>query len=286
MTYQKLIQSASQEALEKDKEDSAVILLLSHAANIKTNELYQRMFKEVEEEIVQKFKSLFDKYLYENKPVQYLIGTCCFFGYDFIVNPSVLIPRFETEELVENVLKRYDLYFAGQTVDVCDVATGSGCIAISLAKEEPKMNVIGTDISTDALAVAKANNEKLNANVTFLQGNMLEPLQGKKFDILVSNPPYIPTTENVMSLVKDNEPNIALFGGEDGLKFYHIILSGAHQYLKEKAMICFEHGYDKKEEMIELAKKYFPTAKVEVLKDLEGKGRMTFIYIGGFKWEN
>ena len=111
---------------------------------------------------------------------------------------------------------------------------------------------------------------------------MLAPFKGRKFDIFVSNPPYIPETEEVMSLVKDNEPNIALFGGNDGMKFYRIILSGVKDLLKEKAMICFEHAYDKKEEMIALANHYFPEAKVEVLKDLEGKDRMTFIYVGDF----
>jgi release factor glutamine methyltransferase len=85
-----------------------------------------------------------------------------------------------------------------------------------------------------------------------------------------------------MSLVKDNEPNIALFGGNDGMKFYRIILSGVRELLKDKAMICFEHGYDKKEDMIKLANHYFPDSKVEVLKDLEGKDRMTFIYVGDF----
>ena len=110
---------------------------------------------------------------------------------------------------------------------------------------------------------------------------MLEPLNDK-FDILVSNPPYIPENEEVMSLVKDNEPNIALFGGLDGLKFYNIILRDAKRILKDRAMIAFEHGYDKKKEIEALAKKYFPLAKVETLKDLEGKDRMTFIYIGDF----
>ena len=88
-----------------------------------------------------------------------------------------------------------------------------------------------------------------------------------------------------MSLVKDNEPNIALFGGSDGMKFYKIILSGVKPFLNKKAMLAFEHGYDKKNEMIALANRYFPGSKVEVLKDLEGRDRMTFIYVGDFKWE-
>ena len=245
MTYQKLLQQASEKAIEYDKEESAAILLLEHVTNLKMNQLYMKIHDEVEPEILDKFNTIFNRYLNDNEPIQYLVGYSCFYGYNFVVNPSVLIPRFETEELVENILYRYDKYFKGQKVDVVDVATGSGCIAISLSLEEKNMNVIGTDISFEALDVARINNEKLKANVEFIQGDMLEPVKGKKFDIFVSNPPYIPEDEDVMSLVKDNEPNIALFGGSDGMKLYRIILSGVKDLLKDRAMICFEHGFDK-----------------------------------------
>ena len=282
MTYQKLLQQAQNKAIELDKEESAAYLLLEHVTGLETNQLYLKIHNEVEDEILEKFNDIFNRYLNNNEPIQYLIGYSCFYGYDFTVNENVLIPRYETEELVENILYRYDQHFGGQKVDVCDLATGSGCIAITLDLEEPNMNVIASDISFEALEVAEINNKKLGANVKFYQGDMLEPFKGKKFDIFVSNPPYIPADEEVMSLVKDNEPNIALFGGSDGMKFYRIILSGVKELLKDKAMICFEHAYDKKEEMIALANHYFPEAKVEVLKDLEGKDRMTFIYVGEF----
>ena len=285
MTYQKFIKLKQNEAIENDKEESAVVLLLEAVTKLETYELYVKTSEEIEEDIVNKFNEIFDKYLHDNKPIQYLIGYTTFYGYDVIVNDSVLIPRCETEELVENVLYRYDEHFNGKIVDVCDLATGSGCIAISLAKEEKNMRVIATDISPEALEVARKNNEKMGAAVKFFEGDMLAPLGDMKFDIFVSNPPYIPEAEEVMSLVKDNEPNIALFGGSDGMKFYKIILSGLKPHLKEKAMIAFEHGYDKKDEMQKLAKFYFPNAKVETLKDLEGKDRMTFIYVGDFKWE-
>jgi len=285
MTYQKFIREKEKIAVENDKEESAVILLLEHVTKLETNYLYMRMQEEIDDNIVKEFNKIFDVYLYENKPIQYLIGYTNFYGYDFIVNEDVLIPRCETEELVENILYRYDEHFKGKKVNVCDLATGSGCIAISLDLEEPNMNVIGTDISDAALKVAKMNNEKMNANVKFLQGDMLEPLKGMKFDIFVSNPPYIPDDEEVMSLVKDNEPNIALFGGSDGMKFYRIILSQVKNYLNDKALIAFEHGYDKKKEMIALANEYFPNSMVEVLKDLEGRDRMTFIYVGDFIWQ-
>ncbi len=282
MKYMKFIKEAEQLAASMDKEESAVILLLEYVTKENSTGLYTKLHEEVSKEIQESFQSLFHRYLYENEPVQYLIGSSCFYGYDFKVTKDVLIPRYETEELVEQVLYRYDSYFKGQQVDVCDLATGSGCIGITLALEEKLMRVVATDISKDALRIAKENSEKLGVNVEFLEGDMLEPVKNRKFDIFVSNPPYIPEKENVMSLVKDNEPNIALFGGEDGMKFYRIILENVHMLLKEKAIVCFEHGYDKKEEMLALAKYYFPEARVEVLKDLEGKDRMTFIYVGDF----
>ena len=285
MTYLEFMKLKENEALENNKEDSAVVLLLENICNLETNALFMKRGEEIEEEYVNKFNEIFEKYLHENKPIQYLIGTSCFYGYDFIVNENVLIPRFETEELVENILYKYDEHFGGKKVEVCDLATGSGCIAITLAKEEPNMHVVATDISKEALEVAKLNNQKFDANVKFLQGDMLTPLKGKKFDIFVSNPPYIPENEDVDSLVKDNEPNLALFGGDDGMKFYRIILQGLRPLLNKKALVAFEHGYDKKEEMLALCKKYFPECKAECIKDLEGKDRMTFIYVGDFTWQ-
>ena len=126
------------------------------------------------------------------------------------------------------------------------------------------------------------NNQKFDANVKFLLGSMVEPLVGKKFDIIVSNPPYIPNNEEVQSLVKDNEPNVALFGGEDGLDFYRIILRDAKLIMKEKVLIAFEHGYNKNQEIEDLAHLYFPTAKVVHKKDMQGRDRMSFIFVGDF----
>ena len=285
MTYQAFMRLKENEALENEKEDSAVVLLLEAVTGFETNTLFMKRQEEIPSEIEKKFNEIFNKYLHENKPIQYLIGYSNFYGYDFIVNEDVLIPRFETEELVENILYKYDEHFGGKKVDVCDLATGSGCIAITLSKEEKNMRVVASDISKEALKVARENNKKLGGNVTFLEGDMLEPLKGMKFDIFVSNPPYIPEEEEVDPLVKDNEPNLALFGGKDGMKFYRIILEGLRPLLKEKAMIAFEHGFDKKEEMLALAKEYFPEAKAECIRDLEGKDRMTFIYVGDFVWQ-
>lgn len=281
MKLAKFIKLKQEEAITAQKEESAVIFLLEYILDLTPTALFERLDKEIVEEEVNKFNFLFEKYLYHNKPIQYLVGKTTFYGYDFYVNEDVLIPRFETEELVENILFFYDKYFKGQKVNVCDIGTGSGAIAIALAKEEKNMTLTATDISAKALEVAKKNAKNLETNITFLEGDMLEPLT-TKYDILVSNPPYIPSGENVDKLVKENEPNLALFGGNDGLKFYRIILANASKYLKGRAMICFEHGYDKKQEIEALALKHFPNSKVLTLKDLEGKDRMTFVFVGDF----
>ena len=118
MTYQQFIKEKEKLAIENDKEESSVVLLLEHVCNIETNDLYLRMFNEISADVIEEFNKIFDVYLYDNKPIQYLIGTSCFYGYDFIVNESVLIPRYETEELVENILYRYDEHFGGKAVDV------------------------------------------------------------------------------------------------------------------------------------------------------------------------
>ena len=144
------------------------------------------------------------------------------------------------------------------------------------------MKVWASDISFEALEVAESNNKKYDAGVTFLQGDMVEPLYGLRFDIIVSNPPYIPNTEEVESLVKDNEPNIALFGGNDGLKFYRIIIENAVKIAKEKFIMAFEHGYNKNEEIESLILQYFPLATVIHKKDMQGKDRMSFAIVGDF----
>ena len=282
MKLEQFIRKEQQNALSLGKEESAVVIYLMHILNYSSSELFLHMSDKVTPFVLEKFEKEFSLYLYENKPIQYIVGYQTFYGYDFLVDDRVLIPRFETEELVENILKLYDEYFDGQKVKVCDIGTGSGAIGITLAKEEPNMDVCITDISFDALEVAKANNSRLNANVTILQGDMVKPLYGMKFDIIVSNPPYIPDSEEVQSLVVDNEPNIALFGGNDGLKFYRIIIEDAKKIAKEKFVMGFEHGYDKNEAIEALIKKEFPNAKVIHKKDMQGKNRMTFAIVGDF----
>lgn len=211
------------------------------------------------------------------KPIQYLEGKVNFYGYDFIVNKNVLIPRFETEELVENTIYYIKKYF-NDKVNIVDVGTGSGAIGITLKKEIPSINITMTDISKKALRIAKQNANKLNIEATFIKGDLLKPLENKKYDILISNPPYIKTNEDIDQLVKDNEPHIALYGGEDGLKYYNLILRSANSILNERSLIALEIGSSQKQDIIDLIKKYLPNSKYEVKKDLQKRDRMVFIF--------
>ncbi len=270
----------AQKALEQNLEPEAIKILVLELSQMDG----ATFFANLNQEVPASQKILFDKainlYLESHIPIQHILGYTYFYGYKLKVSDKVLIPRPETEELVSYVLQKYDEVFNNQVVDVVDVGTGSGAIAIALAKEEKNFRVVATDISKEALTIAKENALINEAQVTFLEGDMLMPLieQTKKFDILVSNPPYIPDDEYVEDIVKNNEPHIALFGGKDGLDFYDIILKNAKLILKDKALILFEHSYSKKQEMLALAKKYFPASKAEVIKDLNGKDRFLILY--------
>lgn len=277
-TYREALTINEQYAIDNDKEDTAVKILLLHFSEMDSSQLLLCLDEEMPDDQYQDFLYGVDRYIIQNIPVQHITGKEYFFGYEFKVTPDVLIPRFETEELVANTLLLYDELFDGQAVDVVDIGTGSGCLAVTLDLEEPNMTVTATDISADALAIAKENNVTLGAEVTFLEGDLLEPLKGKTFDIVISNPPYIPNQEFVESVVKDQEPHLALFGGEDGLDLYRGILNDVSSILKEKYLIAFEHGFDKAKDLKKLIQSHLPDATIVQKKDMQGKDRMTFVH--------
>lgn len=280
VTVRKLIKDAEKLLDEKQKDCNVPKVLFYHLANKEPHQLYLMMDEEVDQELYDAFQIGMKRYI-DGEPIQYIKGKESFFSRDFIVNEDVLIPRYETEELVENILYHIDDYFEDySSIDLCDVGTGSGAIAISLALEEPKLKVVATDISEDALEVARLNAKELGAHVEFYQGDMLEPLieRNVKVDIFVSNPPYIPVKQEIEDVVKDNEPHVALFGGEDGLYFYRKIFERVRLLLKDRALLAFEMGFDQREIMVEALNHYFPDCPYEILKDINGKDRMLFIY--------
>lgn len=282
MTYRACLKEAEKELEQSQCGEQAALMLLLELSQMEAHNLYMEYEEEIPASLYEKFQDGI-KRLKQNEPLGHILGYEWFYGYQFEVNEHVLIPRPETEELVANVLADYDTYFSNQNdVFVADVGTGSGAIAITLQKEEPKLHVIATDISKEAIDVAYQNSLNNHSDVQFVIGDMLKPLieRNMKLDILVSNPPYIPQDEVLEESVKDFEPHVALFGGEDGLKFYREIFMHAKEVMKEKSFMAFEMGWNQKEAMLELVKEYLPDARAEVLKDMNGKNRMLFVYFG------
>ena len=280
MTIRELLRESETMLDDTNKDCNVAKVLFYHLANKEPHQLYLMMDEEVEDELYDAFQEGMKRYM-AGEPIQYIKGKETFFSRDFIVNEDVLIPRYETEELVENILYKIDDYFEDyESIDLCDVGTGSGAIAISLALEESKLNVVATDISKEALEVARLNAQELGANIEFYQGDMLEPLIDRemKVDIFVSNPPYIPVEQDIESVVKDNEPHVALFGGNDGLYFYRKIFSKVQSVIKDRALLAFEMGFDQRELMCQAVEHYFPNIPYEIIKDINGKDRMLFIY--------
>ena len=213
------------------------------------------------------------KKLNQGIPVQYIIGNVDFYGNIIEVNENVLIPRFETEGLVEKTIERLK---NRNNLKIVDLGTGSGCIAITLAK---KLNckVDAVDISPKALEVAKKNATNNNVSINFYLGDLLTPLKDK-YDCIISNPPYIAYDEEIMDIVYNNEPHIALFALNDGLKCYEDILKNCHKHLNKKALIAFEIGYKQGEKIKELALKYLDCT-ITIEKDLSDKDRYVFIQL-------
>ena len=213
--------------------------------------------------------------LNNGEPVQYIVGNVDFYNSNFIVNKNVLIPRFETEELVLNTINFIKEYFNNK-VKILDIGTGSGAIAISI-KKEVNSEVYATDISKEALEVAKENAERNNVSINFINTNIYDGIKDK-FDIIISNPPYIRYDEEIDEIVKNNEPHIALYADNNGLYFYEEILKNINSILNDKYLIAFEIGKDQGEDINKLKEKYLPDANIILKKDLEGRDRMIFIH--------
>ena len=213
--------------------------------------------------------------LNNGEPVQYIVGNVDFYNSNFIVNKNVLIPRFETEELVLNTIIFIKEYFHGP-IKVLDIGTGSGAIAISI-KKEINGEVYATDISKEALEVAKENAKRNKVDILFTETNLYDGIK-EKFDVVVSNPPYIRYDEEIDEIVKNNEPHIALYADNNGLYYYEEILKNIKTILNEKYLIAFEIGKDQGNAINELKEKYLSEANIILKKDLEGRDRMIFIH--------
>lgn len=206
---------------------------------------------------------------------QYIVGNVCFYGNIINVNKNVLIPRFETELLVEKTIKYCRKMFNDSKINILDIGTGSGCISITL-KKELDCNVVGVDISNDALEVARGNALINEVNINFICSDVFINVSDK-FDVIISNPPYISYEEEIEDIVKNNEPHLALYADDNGMFFYDKILRECSNYLNDKFLIAFEIGYKQGEDIMNLAYKYLDNVNVMVEKDYSGKDRYVFI---------
>lgn len=245
--------------------------LLEYVFGIDKNYYLMHKMDEVPSEKEEKYKSLIDIRA-TRKPVQYITGSAPFMGMDFYVDENVLIPRFDTENLIEICLKEMSKDKPQKLLDMC---TGSGCIAISLNKLfKGHIKVWAVDVDNGALGVAKRNNERMDASVEFIQSDLFSNVEGK-FNVIVSNPPYIRSEEikTLMPEVKDFEPCLALDGTEDGLKFYREISNQAPAFLENDGLLFFEIGFDQGKDVEEIMVKAGFT-DVKIAKDLCGLDRV------------
>ena len=258
----------------KTSSDHAKMLLSSYL-DVNPLELLTILDKEVDSDIEKLYKSSLEA-LKENKPIQYVIGNVNFYGLKFIVNKNVLIPRFETEELVEQVVE-YAKNLNKDKIKILDLGCGSGAIGLTLKSILKDSEVTLIDISKEALEVAKLNANNLNLDVTFIESDWFSNVGLDKYDIIVSNPPYIRTDEEIEEIVKNNEPSLALYGGVDGLDCYRKILANIKPYLNDKFLIAFEIGESQKEEIYDIVNKYLYDVEITCKKDLYGRNRMIFV---------
>ena len=264
MTYRQIINKCVENNIEKE----AVIFIITERLNISKSDLILNLDKEVDDCLIEDIDLLL-----KGIPSQYIIGYTYFYKYKFKVNNNVLIPRFDTEVLIDETLKVIkEKNIEG--IKIVDIGTGSGCIAITLKKEIPSINISAIDISKEALEVAKSNAKDNGVDINFINNDLLINIK-EKYDIIVSNPPYIDINEEVMDLVKNNEPSLALFSDNNGLYHYQQILQQSKYNLNKEGVILFEIPANRDEEIIALVSKYYNNYKI--IKDYANLSRVLII---------
>ena len=245
-------------------------LILCHLTDLDRMSMLMQGAKELTNEQEQRFSSLLFSRT-RREPLQYLLGTQVFYGLDFQVDRRVLIPRQETETLCEWGIQHLRSLNQPKALDLC---TGSGAIAVTLKHECPHADVTAADLSTDALAVAAANARLNRTDIRFVQGDLWQPLEGEVFDLILSNPPYIPTLDcNALQQEVMQEPRMALDGGEDGLDFYRRIAEGALPHLAPNGTIAVEVGIGEAQD-VALLFENAGLCDVQIINDLYGIQRI------------
>ena len=266
---------------ENNREKEVARYLLQHVLQKNYSELMITIYDEISPEAFEVFWNYVKEHA-TGRPFQYILGQESFYGRDFFVNEHVLIPRPETEELIEEVKKRVTkLFNVNKSMKIADIGTGSGAIALTIKNEIPNAEVTATDISSEALLVAKKNAENLHVQVEFKEGDLLAPIADQKWDVILSNPPYIGTNEAVTlsDTVIDYEPHLALFAEEDGLQLYRKMAAKLPDMMNTPSLIGFEIGFTQGPIVQKMLQNAFPQANVEVVQDINQKNRFIFCTI-------
>ena len=248
-------------------------ILVASVMNYDSLQLINYLNQKMTEEQESRYKELI-KVRKDNIPIQYITNSVNFYGLDLYVDENVLIPRFETEELVEHATELLNKRFIKPKV--LDLCCGSGAIGFAIKNKINDSIVTMSDISPKALDVAKKNKNKLNMDVEIIESDLFDNIHDK-YDCILSNPPYIKTNEEIEDIVKNNEPHLALYGGIDGLDYYERILKDISKYLNSNFLIGFEIGETQKEAIINIATKYLNNIDIIAYKDLSNRDRMIFI---------
>ncbi|MFD1319400.1 peptide chain release factor N(5)-glutamine methyltransferase [Loigolactobacillus zhaoyuanensis] len=261
--------------LEKQQHEDAGRFLLLERQNWTTTQLLTHYRQVMPAATWQQFQADVRRFA-QDEPAQYIVGQAPFYGHEFKVTPATLIPRAETEELVEWALAEFP---AQQPLRVLDLGTGSGAIAVSLKLARPKWQVCASDISTAALAVATANAQHLGAAVEFKHSDVFAAMDQMQFDLIISNPPYIATSEREVmdASVLAHEPATALFAAESGLAIYRQIFSGLPQHLVANGHFFGEFGYQQRPALTRLVAALLPASQVTFRRDIAGHERMLHI---------
>ncbi|MFR2205992.1 MAG: peptide chain release factor N(5)-glutamine methyltransferase [Clostridia bacterium] len=283
MKIKEVIEEGKNVLSKNNIEDNVIVTreLLAFVLGVEKQYLVIHLADELNAEDYIKFKENINK-LINGKPLQYITNNQEFMGLNFFVNENVLIPQPDTEIIVEETLKKCkELLLKNGKIKILDLCTGSGAIAVSLSIFlGDEAEVFASDISTKALEVAKYNNGKNNTNVRFIESNLFKNIQEQKFNIIVSNPPYIRSDViNKLSKQVQNEPHLALDGGEDGLKFYKKIIEQSCNYI-ENGYLILEIGYDQKEDVENLLKENKNYSEIKTIQDLSGNDRCVIAKVG------
>ena len=261
------------EAGIEEAENDARELLLA-AGRMSLGVYAMKHMEKAEEDETQEYYALIGRRA-SHEPLQYILGRTWFFGYEFFVDERVLIPRYDTEVLVDAVLGWISRKEQGAPLRMLDLCTGSGCVLLTVMREAAcEIDGTGTDISQGALEVASLNAERLGVEPELLQGDLLSPAEGN-YDIITANPPYIPTDviPTLSEEVRNHEPLLALDGEADGLHFYRRIAAGAPAHLKDGGLLAMEIGFDQAEAVSALLKEQ-GFSEIGVVKDLAGLDRV------------